>query len=91
MSVMTPDCDFVFTGGEPLANPQLLQDLLHVVHQTATKHKVFINTTLPTNEHQTIEMLAGFLNTWYEDKLITGINVSRHLRKYVQECDDKIF
>lgn len=91
MSVMTPDCDFVFTGGEPLANLLLLQELIYEVHQNGTKHKIFINTTVPTNEYQTIEKVASFLNKWYENKLITGVNVSRHLRKYVQECDDKIF
>ena len=91
MSVMTPDCDFVFTGGEPLAKMDLLQNLLHAVHQKGTNHKIFINTTLPTNENQTIDKVARVLNDWYHNQLITGINVSRHLRKYVQECDDEIF
>ena len=91
MSVMTPDCDFVFTGGEPLANMLLLEELLNEVHQTRTNHKVFINSTLPTNEKQPAVVVASFLNLWYRHRLITGVNVSRHLRKYVQECSDEIF
>lgn len=91
MSVMTPECDFVFTGGEPLANLESLDKMLEAVHQRGTNHKVFINTTLPVNEKTNEETLARCLNFWYGSKMITGINVSRHLRKYVQECDDKIF
>lgn len=89
MSVMTPACDFVFTGGEPLADLEALQKMLKAVHQPDTNHKVFINTTLPANRG--LETLASYLNRWKQEGLITGINVSRHLNKYVQECDDAIF
>lgn len=89
MSVMTPNCDFVFTGGEPLANCLELERMLIAVHQPETHHKVFINTSLPTTAE--IGILAGYLNDWYKAGLITGINVSRHLIKYIQECDDEIF
>ena len=89
MSVMTPTCDFVFTGGEPLANCKELERMLLAVHQPETNHKVFINTSLPTTDE--IGVLSSYLNYWYKNKLITGINVSRHLRKYVQECSDEIF
>lgn len=91
MSVMTPECDFVFTGGEPLADLDSLDKMLEAVHQRGTNHKVFINTTLPVNEKTDEEKLARCLNFWYGSKMITGVNVSRHLRKYVEECDDKIF
>lgn len=91
MSVMTPECDFVFTGGEPLANLEQLGLMICAVHQKDTDHKVFINTTLPVNEQVNEEKLAQFLNKMHGLGLITGVNVSRHLRKYVQECDDKIF
>lgn len=91
MSVMTPECDFVFTGGEPLADLDSLDKMLEAVHQRGTNHKVFINTTLPVNEKTDEEKLARCLNFWYGSKMIMGVNVSRHLRKYVQECDDKIF
>ncbi len=91
MSVMTPECDFVFTGGEPLADLDQLDRMLDAVHQRGTNHKVFINTTLPVNEKTNEELLARCLNFWYGSGMITGVNVSRHLRKYVQECDDKIF
>ena len=91
MSVITPECDFVFTGGEPLANLEELGRMICAVHQKDTNHKVFINTTLPVNEKTNEEKLADFLNKMYKLGLITGVNVSRHLNKYVQECDDKIF
>lgn len=90
MSVMTPECDFVFTGGEPLANVESLELMLKAVHQPETSHKVFINTTIPI-KGTTEEEIAAVLNEWYTEGLITGINVSRHLRKYVEECDDRVF
>lgn len=89
MSVMEPDCDFVFTGGEPLADCFQLEQMLLAVHQKDTNHKVFINTSLPTTDE--IGVLAEYLNYWYSQGWITGINVSRHLKKYVQECSDEIF
>ena len=87
MDAMTPECDFVFTGGEPLANLEMLQMMLDVIPNT---HKVFINTTLPTGKYSEDD-IAKFLNLNYEQGKITGINVSRHLRRYVQECSDEIF
>ena len=94
MSVMTPECDFVFSGGEPLADIEGLDKMMKAVHQPGTNHKVFINTTLPMKENATdydYALMANTLNSWKYDGTITGINVSRHLRKYVEECDDKIF
>ena len=41
---ITPLCDFVFTGGEPLANLASLQKMLDAV---PTTHKIYINTTFP--------------------------------------------
>ena len=96
MSVMNPECDFVFTGGEPVADLNTLGKMIYAVHVNVDAgwepftHKVFINTTLPTNKYSEDE-LAKWLNTMYEAKMITGINVSRHLRTYVQESSDKIF
>jgi hypothetical protein len=88
MDAITPECDFVFTGGEPLANLEMLQMMLDAVPNT---HKVFINTTLPTRGKYNEKDLANFLNTNYDQGKITGINVSRHLHKYVHECSDEIF
>ena len=90
MGVMTPECDFVFTGGEPLADLEVLTVMLKAVHQPETNHKVFINTTLPVGKYKESD-LAIYLNRAYEAGLFTGINVSRHLNKYVEECSDKIF
>lgn len=92
MSLLNPECDFVFTGGEPLANLPALEMMLQAVNPNYNaKHKVFINTSLPANSNCDIYRLAEWLNWQYECKQITGINVSRHLEKYVEECDDEIF
>ena len=89
MSAMTPECDFVFSGGEPLADLEGLQLMLDEVNEYGN-HKVFINTSLPTNRY-TEDQLVEFLNYNYITHRITGINVSRHLKKYVEECSDDIF
>lgn len=86
MDEITPCCDFVFTGGEPLADPDALQTMLDCVPPT---HRVFINTTLPVLQGYTERDLADFLNG-NGDKL-TCVNVSRHLLKFVEECGDRIF
>lgn len=93
MSIMNPNCDFVFSGGEPLADLYNLHRMLVAVHQPGTHHKVFINTSLPIMKEQIASEgeLASILNNWYNQKLFTGINVSRHLDKYVEECKDTIF
>lgn len=81
-----PYNDIVLTGGEPLANLEGLQDILNHIGEG---HHIYINTTLPVNGDQTIESVAEFLNKNAER--ISCINVSRHLKHYVKECDDKIF
>ena len=86
MDILTPRCDFVFTGGEPLANLESLQIMLDCV---PTTHRVFINTTLPIMEDRTEDELVAFLNG-NKDK-ITCINVSRHLFPFVVESNDGIF
>ena len=50
MSAMTPECDFVFTGGEPLADLDGLQIMLNAVAEHGN-HKVFINTSLPVGKY----------------------------------------
>ena len=44
MDAITPECDFVFTGGEPFAQLGDLQRMLDAIPGT---HKVYINTTFP--------------------------------------------
>lgn len=85
MHAITPACDFVFTGGEPLANLESLQTMLD---QIPTSHKVYINTTLPVSEHQSEADILDFL-TRNQDK-ITCLNVSRHMQKYVVESNDDL-
>lgn len=90
MSAMTPSCDFVFTGGEPLVDLEALQVMLDTLKECSDEHKVFINTSLPIGKYSENE-LVEFLNYNYLAKKITGINISRHLKKYVNECSDSIF
>lgn len=85
MDEITPNCDFVFTGGEPFANREALQEMLDQIPPT---HRVFINTTLPTFEGQSEQDLIDFTEK-NKDK-ITCINVSRHLVKYVEEGSDDL-
>ena len=85
MDAITPRCDFVFTGGEPMADLESLQTMLDCVPKT---HRVFINTTLPVFEGQSPEdVLAFFAHN--RDK-ITCVNISRHMRKYVEESPDEL-
>ncbi len=86
MDAITPRCDFVFTGGEPLANLDSLQVMLDCVPRT---HRVFFNTTLPVMHDYSEDEVVAFLNR-NKDK-ITCINVSRHLYPFVEESNDGIF
>ena len=85
MDAITPNCDFVFTGGEPFANIEQLQIMLDEI---PTTHRVFINTTLPVSEHTSEEDILAFAER-NRDK-ITCVNVSRHLVKYVEESPDEV-
>ena len=83
MNAITPNCDYVFTGGEPFANLDSLQIMLDKIPST---HKVYINTTLPISEHQSEEDIVSF--TRKNRNKITCINVSRHMQRYVVESND---
>ncbi len=85
MNAVTPHCDYVFTGGEPLANLDSLQKMLD---QIPTTHKVYINTTLPVSEYQSEEDIVAF--TRRNREKITCINVSRHMQRYVVESNDQL-
>ncbi len=87
---ITPNCDFVFSGGEPFANLNSLMRLLEVVrslNKNGSNHKLFINTTFPAFPGNELSMI--YVCMLYKD-VITGLNISRHLRKYVKECPDMI-
>lgn len=86
MDAITPRCDFVFTGGEPMANLESLQVMLDCIPAT---HRIFINTTLPVMHSYTEDEVVAFLNR-NKDKL-TCVNVSRHLFPFVEESNDGIF
>ena len=85
MDSITPNCDFVFTGGEPFADIEKLQIMLD---QIPTTHKVYINTTLPVSKHTSEEDILAFVER--NKHKITCINVSRHMQKYVVESNDDL-
>jgi len=85
MDAITPYCDFVFTGGEPFADLDALQQMLDIIPIT---HKVYINTTFPVQSHTTLEEMLTF--TERNKHKITCVNISRHLQKYVEESPDEV-
>ena len=85
MDAITPECDFVFTGGEPFAQLGDLQRMLDAIPGT---HKVYINTTFPVQPGCSAEEMIDFTRR-NADK-ITCINVSRHLQRYVEESPDEV-
>ena len=85
MDGITPRCDFVFTGGEPLADLNALQQMLDTIPAT---HKIYINTTFPVQPHCPAEEMLAFTQR-NKDK-ITCMNISRHLVKYVEESPDEV-
>ena len=85
MDGITPECDFVFTGGEPFSNLESLQILLDQVPVT---HKVYINTTFPVFADRTGDEMIEFVER-NKDK-ITCITISRHLVPYVEESPDEL-
>ena len=86
LDAITPECDFVFTGGEPLADLTVLGKMLDLI---PAGHRVFINTTLPVMQRHSAGEVVDFLNA--NSGKITCVNVSRHLRKYVAEGSDALF
>ena len=85
MDAITPRCDFVFTGGEPLADLASLQKMLDAVPAT---HKIYINTTFPRQARTGFDEMIDFTRR-NRDK-ITCMNISRHLVKYVEESPDEV-
>ncbi len=84
-SAITPNCDFVFTGGEPLAELASLQRMLDEI---PAGHKIYVNTTLPVSKRQPEEKIVEF--TQKNQGKITCMNVSRHLQHYIVESNDSL-
>lgn len=72
--------DIVFTGGEPTANPKLLEELVNIASQSGKR--IFINTTLPRENF--FDCLPIF-----NSGMVDCLNVSRHFSTYEQ--DSKVF
>lgn len=80
---ITPKCDFVFTGGEPLANLESLQKMLNLL---PTTHNIYINTTFPVQPNISGDEVLSFVK--HNQHKITCINISRHMHPYVEESPD---
>lgn len=81
MNVVSPNCDFVITGGEPLADLSLFDRIVSLVRKmnaAGAHHKLFVNTTLPVKVEDIFQLNS------YAD-VITGFNISRHIGKYTHE------
>ena len=84
---LTPNCDFIITGGEPLATMNWLERVLmkvELMNFAGAHHKVFIETTLPIQKKDIYT-----LNRWKD--IITRIDVARHIKDYVVESNDILF
>ena len=82
---ITPRCDFVFTGGEPLANLKSLQKMLDTVPAT---HNIYINTTFPVQPNISGDDVISFVE--HNKSKISCINISRHMHPYVEESPDEL-
>lgn len=82
MDSITPKCDFVFTGGEPMANLDELEKMLDAIPET---HSVYVNTTLPLKTHYRGKDLDGkdtidaYIRFMFEHGKIKCLNISRHI------------
>lgn len=86
MNVVSPNCDFVITGGEPLADLNLFDRIVSLVRKmnaAGAHHKLFVNTTLPVKVEDIFQLNS------YAD-VITGFNISRHIGKYIHENGRKL-
>lgn len=72
-----PIKDVVFTGGEPMADIDILFELIDMI---PSKYNVYINTTF-TNKN-----LDDFVDLVNHCKKIKGVNISRHSETYEDDC-----
>lgn len=82
---ITPNCNFVLTGGEPLADLLGFYSIIDAIPKT---HKIFINTSLPVKNTFDLIELIYFLNLFKDQ--ISCINISKHIQNYVEDCDPSI-
>lgn len=82
---IAPNCNFVLTGGEPLASLSGFYSIMEAIPRT---HKVFINTSLPVKNTVELIELIYFLNLFKDQ--ISCINISKHIKSYVEDCDPNV-
>ena len=85
MHEITPACDLVLAGGEPLANLAALQGMLDAF---PAGHRIYINTALPVSQDRSAAEILEFTRR-NRDK-ITCMNVSRNLRPCAAESGDDL-
>lgn len=83
---ISPNCNIVITGGEPLADLKSLEKILIAIPNS---HNIYINTSIPETDKIKLKDIWAFFNK-YKTK-ITYLNVSRHMDKILNECPDAIF
>jgi organic radical activating enzyme len=87
---VTPSCDIVLTGGEPFASLEGLGFILTFIEtistKTKTKHRVFINTSLPLSISEDETQILDFVRKY--SNIITCLNISRNIFPYVKERSD---
>lgn len=78
--------DIVITGGEPFADLNKLQIILNECKKY--NKRIFINTTLPVRDEE--EKLEIFNFVLKNEKIITGLNISRHMMIKTKLEDDSL-
>lgn len=84
MDKISPNCDFVLTGGEPFtfSKIDILWTILETIKHCRSHHKLYINTTLPVKTAKDYSTLMKTLSLY--KGVITGLNVSRHAKHNVK-------
>lgn len=88
MDKISPECDFVLTGGEPFtfSKMDILWAILETIKHCKGHHDLYINTTMPVRTTEDYTAMIKTLNRYRG--VITGLNVSRHSKFNVQVFQD---
>ena len=81
MDWITPNCDYVITGGEPLADLYKFERIvltIRALNLNGSNHKLFINTTLPI-KREDIDAVAVTYGAGLVGALLVGVNFAKSL------------
>lgn len=82
---ITPNCDFVISGGEPLADLDKFEQIIQTIsrcNSAGSRHRVYVNTTFPIHDKKEVFRLNKFSRT------INFFNISRYINNYIDEKND---